>query len=396
MQHDSFEMSGGYVADMSPSLVAPLLALLSLVLGGCATPPDAPDGLDAFLGRDSLTLTEAFASERFPNVVVTNDGTVLATFGTTSVHARRSTDGGVTWGEEIVIADPGFHGGGTTVDRTTGDVLVFVESGHPPAPLTVWRSRDDGLTWSPETPTVLPDAEGRVPSMHMNEHGITLTRGPHAGRLVRPSRWYGEGNDRAYWSQHFTNAVHSDDGGLTWHTSAPFPENGTGEAAVVELEDGTLYYNSRVHWDERPSNTRRRDALSHDAGETWTDWRVVDVLPDGHQHRSYGCMGGLVRLPVDGRDVLIFSNLDTTEPVRERVTVWASFDGGRTWPLKRLVFDGPSAYSSLAAGRPGTASEGWIYLHFEGGPSGASTIARFDLEWILGGDSSGFFPADLR
>ncbi|MHC4263584.1 MAG: sialidase family protein, partial [Planctomycetota bacterium] len=203
---------------MSPSLVAPLLALLSLVLGGCATPPDAPDGLDAFLGRDSLTLTEAFASERFPNVVVTNDGTVLATFGTTSVRARRSTDGGATWGEEIVIADPGFHGGGTTVDRTTGDVLVFVESGHPPAPLTVWRSRDDGLTWTPETPTVLPDAEGRVPSMHMNEHGITLTRGPHAGRLVRPSRWYGEGNDRAYWSQHFTNAIHSDDGGLTWHT----------------------------------------------------------------------------------------------------------------------------------------------------------------------------------
>ena len=90
---------------------------VALVLGGCATPPDAPDGLDAFLGRDSLTLTEAFASERFPNVVVTNAGTVLATFGTKSVRARRSTDGGATWGEEIVIADPGFHGGGTTVDQ---------------------------------------------------------------------------------------------------------------------------------------------------------------------------------------------------------------------------------------------------------------------------------------
>ena len=92
MQHARFEMSGGSETDASPSLVAPLLALLSLALGGCATPPDAPDGLDAFLGRDSLTLTEAFASERFPNVVVTNDGTVLATFGTTSVRARRSTD----------------------------------------------------------------------------------------------------------------------------------------------------------------------------------------------------------------------------------------------------------------------------------------------------------------
>ena len=32
----------------------------------------------------------------------------------------------------------------------SGDILVFVEDRQPPAPLTVYRSRDDGKTWEPE------------------------------------------------------------------------------------------------------------------------------------------------------------------------------------------------------------------------------------------------------
>ena len=312
--------------------------------------------LEPFLGEPRLELRRVFESERFPNVVVTLEGTVLVTWGSASVRARRSEDGGATWGPEITIADPGFHGGGTTVDETSGDVLAFVEDGHPPAAITLYRSRDDGQTWQAEEITLHPDSRGHLPSMHMNEHGITLRHGAQRGRLLRPARWYAGKNERARWPEHYTNAVYSDDGGRTWHTSEPFPENGTGEAAVAELSDGRIYYNSRVHWDERPMNTRRRAAWSDDGGESWKDWEVVEVLPDGHQHRSYGCMGGLVRLPVAGRDILVFSNIDTSNPRRERATVWASLDGGRTWPVKRLVVDGPGAYSSLAAGRPGTPS----------------------------------------
>jgi len=322
----------------------------------------------------------------------------LATWGNHVVRARRSEDGGKTWGDEITIAAPGFHGGGTTVDETSGDILVFVEDVHPPAPLTVYRSRDDGRNWQPETVMIHPDVNGNTPSMHMNEHGITLRHGVHQGRLVRPTRWYAGKNDRSLWPEHYTNAIYSDDGGKTWHTSDPFPENGTGEATVAELSDGRLYYNSRVHWQERPNNTRRRSAISDDGGQTWKDWRVVDVLPDGHQHRSYGCMGGLTRLPVAGEDILIFSNIDTENPKRERATVWASFDGGKSWPVKRLVFDGPAAYSSLTAGRGETPSEGSIYLHFEGGPHGGSQVARFNLAWLLDGEPTGdgTVPVELR
>ncbi len=351
-----------------------------------------------FLGKPLKEQVRLFSDQRFPNIVVSRQGTVIATWGNDGVVARRSVDAGRTWSDPIRIAAAGIHGGGTTVDLSSGDILAFVEKHHPPAPTKMFRSRDDGNTWHAESLSVKTDSLGNLPSMHMNEHGITLRHGPHAGRLVRASRYYGLKNDRSEWPRHYTNAVFSDDGGKHWKTSDPFPENGTGEATVAQLADGSIYYNSRLHWQERPKNTRRRSAVSTDGGQTWKQWKIVDALPDGHQHRSYGCMGGLVRLPVAGHDILVFSNLDTPNAKRERVTVWASFDGGKTWPIKRLVHDGPSAYSSLNAGWPGTPSAGWIFLHFENGSDGGSSVARFNLSWILQGEltGDGQIPADLK
>lgn len=368
-----------------PCLPGALTLLIALTTNPAdAGPLEGP--ITPFLGEPAFDIQQVYTDERFPNITVATDGTVLAFWGNKNIRVRRSTDGGESWGESITIADPGFNGGGATVDETNGDILTFVETHHPPAPLTVYRSIDHGETWNTFDTKIKPDPNGNVPSMHMNEHGITLRHGQHKGRLIRPSRWYAARNHRDEWPNHYTNAIYSDDHGVTWTTSAPFPENGTGEACVVELSDGRLYYNSRVHWQERPKNTRRRSAWSNDGGQTWTGWSIVDILPDGHQQRSYGCMGGLTRLPVAGKDILVFSNIDTPNATRENGTLWASFDGGKTWPVKRLANPGPSGYSSVDAGRPGTPSEGWIYLMAE---SHGAKIARFNLAWLVNGEPTG-------
>ena len=353
--------------------------------------------IDLHLGEPGLELQQVFRDERFPNVVVAVDGTIVCTFGISSVRARRSEDGGKTWGDEIIIANPGFQCGGLTVDEKSGDIIAFVEDHHPPAPLKVFRSTDHGKTWKQQETVINKDSKGNVPSMHMNDHGITLRHGEHKGRLIRPSRWYAGRNARDRWPHHYTNAVYSDDGGKTWNTSDPFPANGTGEATLAELSDGRIYYNSRRHWaPQGASPLRRWTAWSDDGGASWGGLQFCRVLPDGPQNSNYGCMGGLVRLPIVGRDILIYSNCDSAQG-RDHGTVWGSFDGGRSWPVKRLIYAGRSAYSSLAAGRPGTASAGWIYLHFEGGPEGGSQVARFNLSWLLGGEQTGdgVIPQDV-
>ena len=147
------------------------LSLMILVTWGglsgfsCAQAPRTAAGNPAeglvgpFLGPPSFHMGQVFKGERFPNVVVAVDGTVVVTWGSGSVRARRSEDGGRTWGSVITIAKPGFQGGGTTVDETTGHILAFVEKHHPPAPLSVYRSEDHGKTWS-EPITISGDGAG--------------------------------------------------------------------------------------------------------------------------------------------------------------------------------------------------------------------------------------------
>lgn len=336
-----------------------------------------------FNEKEFFDVQKIFFEERFPNVIVAKDGTVITTWGKNKFRTRRSTDGGKTWDQEIIIANPGFQGGGAIVDEITGDILVFVEEHHPIAPLTVYRSKDNGKTWNPEEVTIYPDKNGNIPSMHMNEHGTTLMHSKYSGRLIRPTRYYAGGNDKEFWSEHYTNAIYSDDHGKTWHTSEPFPANGTGEATLVELSDGRIYYNSRRHHSTDGLNPRKRHiAWSNDGGETWQNMSLSDELPDGDQNRDYGLMGGLVRLPVKNHDILLFSNIESPEG-RNHGTVWASFDGGKTWPVKRLVDEGKFAYSSMAAGREGTSSEGKIYLFYECEDGGK--IASFNLKWVLNG-----------
>jgi len=176
----------------------------------CAGVKAVEGTIKVFRGTPKLDMQQVFGGERFPNVVVATDGTVLATWGSASLRVRRSEDGGESWGDTITVGR-GIQAGGAIVDEASGDVLVFVEAGHPPASLTVYRSKDSGKTWSVQEVTIRPDANGNIPSMHMNEHGSTLHYGKHPGRLIRPARHYGKSNSRENWPTHYTTAIYSDD-----------------------------------------------------------------------------------------------------------------------------------------------------------------------------------------
>ena len=393
------------VKTFGPAIVGTMSIVSIVVLTTSSTLLAAEGPITAFLDEPKFELRQLFTGGRLPNVAVATDGTVLATWGATGgggdwsgkgLEVRLSTDGGATWSESTSIANPGWQGGGLTVDETSGHIFAFAEHWKwpkAPPPPTVYVSTDHGRSWKARKTVIHPDKKGNMPSMHMAEHGITLLRGKHKGRLLRPARNY-EGSDiKEKFPKHYNTAIYSDDGGKTWKTSDPFPALGTGEGAVAELSDGRIYYNSRRHWDPKGLKLMRWEAWSEDAGATWKDLAISKVLPDGALgNGSNGCLAGLIRLPVRGRDILLYSNCDNATKQRKNVSVWVSFDGAKTWPIKRSVFAGPSAYSSLSVGRPGTPSAGWIYILLEGGKKhryGGGQFARFNLSWLLDGEKTG-------
>ena len=394
------------------------------LLTAARKPAEGP--VDVFLGEPFFDMQVVFDEGnhvREPYLAIAVDGTLLAVRNNNK-HLRRSEDGGQSWGEIIDV--PIAHSDSNMiVDENTGNIMsVRMWNGTDRGS----RSTDHGKTWTEEEITIKPNElmkrfeetglKERVPKgepdkggtyyMHANasEAGVTLRHGEHKGRLLVSATFRPHAkahpSDRDPADAIFSCAIYSDDGGATWEVSGFFPESYTEEAALAELHDGRIYYNSRSHsgyYDKnlarelRPDETMRREAWSNDGGETWDNLNISQVLPDGGGYgRGYGMKGGLTRLPVKDRDVLIFSNSDTGGGDRKKMTVWASFDGAKTWPVKRLVYAPHGAYSSLVAGRPDTASEGLIYLLFEGGPDGrysAMQVARFNLSWILEGERTG-------
>ncbi|MBQ3708218.1 MAG: exo-alpha-sialidase [Clostridia bacterium] len=223
-------------------------------------------------------------------------------------------------------------------------------------------------------------------SCHGSAHGICLRHGPHAGRLICPSRT--QAGQYANWDELrlnvYNNALWSDDHGLIWHASAPV-QLGTGEGTLIEQADGSLTYNSRAYF----RDGLRYLATSTDGGETWVDFRADAYL---REETFCGCNASFLRLerdeladpsllPPDADGITLFANPRAEK--RVNMAVCWSFDGGRTWAGSKTVFAGPSSYSSLDYAR---AADRFVLLYERGEEDpcdGGIAAAEFDLAWLF-------------
>jgi hypothetical protein len=351
----------------------------------------------AYLYTQTLfKMKEGERNVRGPHIIVAPDGTVLA-FARGCSSLRKSKDNGKTWSPEEDLTIKGVKGTNVIVDEVTDDIIILSPS---VTNACLFRSKDNGMTWEKEKIVIKPNAMGHggapgdVPiGIGAMSTGITLKYGEHKGRLLIPGRVQPPAGNNAqeYWMYNYNTSMYSDNRGKTWQVSDGIM-TGTGEGTLAELSDGRIYYNSRSHMS---IDHKRRIAWSLDGGARYVDWYTSDELYETGEpfyfkygsKPSYGMCAGLVRIPdgvIGARDVLLFSIPDWKGGWRYQMTVWASFNGTATWPVKRLIDQGHSAYSSLAAGK-----DGMIYLLYEGGNEklyDEINVAVFNLKWLLEGE----------
>jgi sialidase-1 len=143
--------------------------------------------------------------------------------------------------------------------------------------------------------------------------------------------------------------IYSDDRGQTWKIGG-IAEEKTNESAVVELATGELVLNMRSYH----GRNRRAVQRSRDGGLTWSPLELDPALVEPVCQASMITVGKLV----------VFSNPAAT--TRAKMSVRASRDGARTWTAPRLLWEGPSAYSSMALLRGDTV--GVLYELGDTGP----------------------------
>ncbi|MCL4851598.1 MAG: glycoside hydrolase [Bryobacteraceae bacterium] len=319
---------------------------------------------------------------RIPALAVTKSGAILAfvearkesleDYGDIDLAYKRSLDNGKTWEPVKVLFNDGkraVNQPAPVLDRHTGNLwLVFCKDNKQ---AFVTHTADDGDTWAAPREITSTAAEPTWKYVASGPgHGIQLK----SGRLLIPC-WGdttpGELAWRPKWGEvTFSFAMYSDDHGETWKHGRPMYENLTNECQAAELSDGRVYMTLRTR---RGTVTRRAYAWSEDEGYSWSRIEIHKDLPDPH------CQGSILALPpLEGKDRLLFTNPNSElEPVRDKLTVRMSEDGGRTWPHSRVLYKGLAAYSDLMI-----APDGKILCFYEADDYEKIVLARFDLQWL--------------
>jgi len=356
----------------------------------------APPKGDGRLQQTDLFVSgrDGYHTYRIPALVVSAKGTILAfcegrkhsrsDAGTIHLLLKRSMDHGRTWQATQLLVEDGDMTCGNpcpVVDPSNGAIwLPFCKNDcdrgldlitEARAPRTAWMtsSTDDGATWAVPV-EITQDVKDPSWTWYATGpgHGIAL----RSGRLLIPCDHIVRRNSRRD-DPHRSHVMYSDDHGRRWHIGGVVGE-GTDECEAVEAADGAVYINCRNYAQPK----KRAYAWSRDRGETFSERAWHDELIEPI------CQASLVRFTEAGphdRNRVLFANPASTE--REKMTIRVSYDECRTWPVARLLHEGPAAYSDLAV-----AADMSICCLYERGEQDRYerlTFAQFDLDWLTHG-----------
>lgn len=327
---------------------------------------------------------------RIPAIITAADGSLVTVTDKRWNHSgdlaakidpvvRRSTDKGKTWSEPLIIANFGGPNGAgdaaLVMDHTNGNLLCilsaekgfFQSTNAVPAKVLIVRSTDNGITWG--TPI---DVTNQIYGPNPHWKGLFVASGRahqlRDGKIVAAIavREDIDGKD------HINNyMISSSDHGVTWTASTARVELDGDESKIVELNNGDLLMSIR-------NKGLRRFNVSSDKGMTWkTAYNQSDV-PDPN------CDGDIIRYTstLDGYNKNRLLHTIPFSADRSNVSVLMSTDEGATWPIRKTIFAGASAYSSITV-----LPDGTLGIYYENGENSIYQMyfVRFSLDWLSNG-----------
>lgn len=336
---------------------------------------------------------------RIPALVTAADNSLVAVVdkrgsslgdlpNTISIMSRRSTDNGKNWSEPVVVAQGGngktYGDPAVVLDKKTGNLIcMFVgdqglwnATPYNRQGIYVSKSTDNGVSWSEPvaiTDQVYANHSSWYAGFAGSGHGLCLKDGRLMFVLaIRATSATGV--------PLHNYAIYSDDGGDNWTLSTNAATTAGDEAKVVELEDGDILMSIR-----NPSKGNRIFCKSTDRGQTWGKAYFETELKDP------ACNGDIIRYSYstdegsEGKSRLLHSLPESTT-TRENVTIYLSEDDGETWPIKKRLVDGYSAYSSLTVLSDGTigalVEEGKWDRNLPGEDGFQLVFYRFTMDWL--------------
>ncbi len=296
---------------------------------------------------------------------------------------RRSTDNGQTWSNALTIAgggiDTGFGDPALVLNQKTGEIVClfaadkgfFTSTSMAPILMYQSKSADNGITWS-SPQNITPQIYGPGSSNPATQNWQAAFVSSGSAIQLRSGRLVAAMSVREDATRSVSNfIIYSDDNAITWKVSPNRAATNGNEAKLVELE------NRKILMSIRNQGTRMFN-ISKDRGWSWGIPYAQTSITDP------SCNGDMIRYTsiVSGYKKNRMLHSIPFAATRKNASVLLSYDEGQNWPVRKTIYSGSSAYSSLCILKDGT-----IGMYYEVGEYEIYQMyfTRFSLEWLTDG-----------
>lgn len=328
--------------------------------------------------------TPKYSNHRIPGILVTKKGTLIvycearqtsSDWAMMDILMQRSEDHGKNFSDPLVLASgteehPTVNNPVMVQDKNGRIHFLYCEDYTVNGGRALRRySDDDGLTWS----VPIDITEFTMPFFHNAfafgpGHGIVHSDGTLIFPVWMVPKYY-----QALMNSHTPSVIstfYSKDNGQSWAIGDIITTNSEvinpNETVAALTSDGRVYLNIRT------IGFYRAKAYSKNGYSDFTELGTDFDLPDPK------CFGSVAAYYHENDPYsLIFVNCNDQKK-RQNVTVRASFDDGKTFPVSKVIDAERGGYTEIGIDN----KNGIIYVLYENNFGESDHLAVFNMAWL--------------